>query len=165
MLQLIQRLPRSLYPHLTFLVATTDHTSVAQIHREYADQFDVTQDRIIKIPRSREVGQAWSTSCATTVYAMLYLLYLIGWKRSIECPNVILANGPGTCIPICWLILVLKFFGLVQTRIIFCESFARVQRLSLSGKIAYYSFADRFIVHWPELVQSYPTAEYLGVVY
>jgi len=45
-------------------------------------------------------------------------------------------------------------------KIIFIESFARVQTLSLSGKILYY-FADRFLVQWPELRTKYPMSEYL----
>jgi beta-1,4-N-acetylglucosaminyltransferase len=44
----------------------------------------------------------------------------------------------------------LRFLGATRTKIIFVESFCRVQSLSMTGKILYY-VADRFIVQWPGL--------------
>lgn len=53
----------------------------------------------------------------------------------------------------------------VQTdsKIIFCESFARVQHLSLTGKLLYW-LADEFVVQWPQLQAKYPKTTYLGVI-
>ena len=45
----------------------------------------------------------------------------------------------------------------------FVESFARVQALSLTGKLLY-PLADRFVVQWPQLVQKHSAAEYLGIL-
>lgn len=70
----------------------------------------------------------------------------------------------GTCIPICAAVLLFRVLGIhSDSKIIFCESFARVQHLSLTGKILYY-LADEFVVQWPQLQHKYPLAKYLGVV-
>jgi len=53
--------------------------------------------------------------------------------------------------------------GFKFVKIIFIESFARVEHLSLTGKILYY-LADRFLVQWPELKQQYPRSEHLGLL-
>lgn len=70
----------------------------------------------------------------------------------------------GTCIPIVAAVLLFRFVGLHRdAKVIFCESFARVERLSLSGKLLYY-VADEFVVHWPQLQQQYPKTRHLGVI-
>ena len=71
----------------------------------------------------------------------------------------IVCNGPGTCIPPCLLIYILRIFCIKHIPIIFVESLARVHKLSLSGKILY-PIADRFIVQWPYLKGG--RAEYHG---
>lgn len=60
--------------------------------------------------------------------------------------------------------LLFRFLRLLpSTKIVFCESFARVQSLSLSGKLLYY-VADEFVVHWPQLQTAYPKTRHLGVI-
>ena len=111
---------------------------------------------IYNIPRSREVGQSYLTSIYTTLVAILYSLQLVYTLR----PNVILCNGPGTCIPICAITLLYRFLNILpnhQTYIVFIESFCRVQTLSLSGKLLH-PVADLFIVHWKELHEQYPNS-------
>lgn len=52
--------------------------------------------------------------------------------------------------------IVLKWLGIgPPCRLVFVESFARVTRLSLTGRILY-PLADEFIVQWPQLHQRYP---------
>merc|ERR1711971_362078 len=85
------------------------------------------------IPRSREVRQSWLSTIWTTLYASLYSIPLL-W--SIK-PDVILCNGPGTCVPICFISFAFKTLGLVWTDIIFVESICRVTSMSLTGKLLY----------------------------
>jgi beta-1,4-N-acetylglucosaminyltransferase len=49
------------------------------------------------IPRSREVGQSWTTSVLTTAWACLVALRIV-WTAW---PSLVLVNGPGTCLPVC----------------------------------------------------------------
>lgn len=53
--------------------------------------------RVVNIPRSREVGQSFKSSILTTLIATFYALKAVFVFR----PDVVLVNGPGTCIPVC----------------------------------------------------------------
>jgi hypothetical protein len=56
------------------------------------------------ICRSRQVGQSYITSFFTTIWAILFSFKLV-WSYQ---PDIILANGPGTCLPICFSAFLLK---------------------------------------------------------
>jgi beta-1,4-N-acetylglucosaminyltransferase len=93
----------------------------------------------------------------TTLYSLIQSFILIVRIK----PHLIICNGPGTCVPICYSAFLLRLLGISQTTIIFIESFCRVKSLSLSGRLMYV-IADKFIVQWPELTERYQRAEYLG---
>jgi beta-1,4-N-acetylglucosaminyltransferase len=55
---------------------------------------------------------------------------------------------------------------LLDCRIVYVESIARVERLSLSGKILHASrMADLLFVQWPEMAKRYKGATYAGRLY
>ncbi|KAJ7332480.1 hypothetical protein JRQ81_014660 [Phrynocephalus forsythii] len=110
-----------------------------------------------RIPRSREVRQSWSSSVLTTLHSMFYSLPLAFRLK----PDLVLCNGPGTCVPICLSALLLRMLGLKRVTIVYVESICRVENLSLSGKILYW-FSDYFIVQWPALKVKYPKSLYFG---
>ena len=102
--------------------------------------------------RSRKVGQSYVTSVWTTIIASYD-----SYKRCIRIkPDLVICNGPGTCVPIC---LMSKL--ICRSMVVFVESFCRVNSLSLTGKILYF-VADHFIVHWPTLKSKYSRSKYLG---
>jgi beta-1,4-N-acetylglucosaminyltransferase len=69
------------------------------------------------------------------------------------------------CVPVCLAAVFLRTLGLQGgAKILFVESFCRVESLSVTGKLLY-CLADRFVVHWPELLQKHPSAEYIGQIY
>ena len=51
-----------------------------------------------------------------------------------------------------------------KKKIIYIESFARVDEASLTGKLMY-PIADKFIVQWEEMLKLYPKAVYGGAIY
>jgi beta-1,4-N-acetylglucosaminyltransferase len=155
MLRLIQHLDTSKYMPMTFVVAFSDKTSEDKIRTSTCPC--AVNATWLRIPRSREVKQSWFTSVFTTAYATLHSFVMICRIQ----PEVILCNGPGTCVPLCMSAFVLRLLGVYQPVLIFAESFCRVKTLSFSGKILYY-FVDRFIVQWSQLVDKYPRAEYFG---
>jgi len=113
----------------------------------------------MQIYRSREVGQSYITSIATTLLATLHAMWLVIRIR----PQVIFCNGPGTCFPLCVSAFLLKVLGLGWSSIFYIESIARVKKLSLSGLLLYkLRIADQFFVQWPQLRQKYPRACYAG---
>ena len=75
-----------------------------------------------------------------------------------ERPDVVICTGVLAMIPIC---LLAKFCG---KKLIYIESFAKVTSPTLSGKLLY-KFADQFYVQWPQMLEIYPKAIYLGGIY
>ncbi len=121
------------------------------------------QIEIHQIPRARDVGQSWLTtplSCVNCFWAALKV-FLGGASGTRRIPELVVCNGPGMAVLVIAVVLGFKFVGLAQTRTIYVESFARVNSLSLSGKILY-PLVDRMIVQWPQLRVRYPRAEYHG---
>lgn len=75
-----------------------------------------------------------------------------------EKPDAIVSTGALITYPIC---LIGKMFG---KRVIYIESFARVDQSSLTGKLLY-KIADIFIVQWKEMLKVYPHAIYGGGIF
>ena len=114
---------------------------------------------ICRVPRARKVMQSYVTSVFSTLLAIFYTLPLVvrAW------PDLVLCNGPGTCIPVCFWAYVVKFLGVKRLRIIYVESVCRVEHLSLSGVLLYRLFmSDDVFVQWPQLKQTYPRTTYIG---
>lgn len=110
---------------------------------------EIPEDTVVwRIPRSREVGQSYVSAIAPTLRAVAASFAVV---RRLK-PDVLLCNGPGTCLPIALAAAVLRCAGIVRTRIIFVESVCRVTSLSLTGRLLY-PIADEVQVQWPELQQ------------
>lgn len=75
-----------------------------------------------------------------------------------EKPHVIISTGALATIPMC---LIAKLF---RRKVIFIESFAKINSPTLTGKLIY-KFADQFYVQWEEMLKFYPNAIYKGGVY
>jgi beta-1,4-N-acetylglucosaminyltransferase len=113
------------------------------------------------IPRARKVGQSWLT---TPLSCVLCLLACVDAFREMGAPDVLVCNGPGSAVFMVLVALGYKYFwGSVNIRTIYVESFARTKTLSLSGRILY-PLVDRFLVQWPRLKEMYPRAEYRGLL-
>ena len=81
--------------------------------------------------------------------------FLILWK---EKPDCIVSTGALATFPIC------VWGKLMHKKIVYIESFARVDEPSLTGKLMY-RFADLFIVQWKEMLDFFPNAVYAGGVF
>lgn len=75
----------------------------------------------------------------------------------LERPDFVISTGAGVGVPFIYAAKVLKI------KTIFIETLARVEKLSLSGKLAYYS-ADHFIAQWPHLGKKYKKAVFKGQI-
>jgi beta-1,4-N-acetylglucosaminyltransferase len=85
-------------------------------------------------------------------------------------PDVILCNGPATATIVIFTSILLRFFDVGgcntrgKMRTVYIESWARVKRLSLSGKILS-RIVDRFLVQWPQLeAATSGRGQYIGVL-
>lgn len=111
------------------------------------------------LPRAREVGQSWTSSVWTSLKTSVTAAKLLWSVR----PHVVLTNGPGTSA-----IVGAIAFGLhtlwpqrLSCQVVYVESFARVETLSMSGRLMYL-FADRFLVQWSQLRTHWPLSECYG---
>lgn len=77
---------------------------------------------------------------------------------SIERPKVIISTGAGCTIFPC------LFTKLLGGKVIYIESFAKVDSKTKSGKIVY-KFADKFYVQWEDMLRLYPKAIFKGGIY
>ena len=75
-----------------------------------------------------------------------------------EKPDVVISIGALATIPVCLLA------KLMRKRVLYIESFARMDSPSMTGKLLY-KLADKTIIQWPELKRFYPDAVYGGSIY
>ncbi|XP_053247675.1 UDP-N-acetylglucosamine transferase subunit ALG14 homolog isoform X1 [Podarcis raffonei] len=158
-LRLLSSLSQTYSPR-HYVLADSDKMSEEKIRSFEQQRAETASNSLFTlhcIPRSREVRQLWSSSVLTTVRSMFYSLPLTFRLK----PDLVLCNGPGTCVPICASALLLRMLGIKSVTIVYVESICRVENLSLSGKILYH-FSDYFIVQWPGLKEKYPKSLYLG---
>ncbi|XP_029004319.1 UDP-N-acetylglucosamine transferase subunit ALG14 homolog [Betta splendens] len=150
----------SAYTPRHYVIADSDKMSEEKIctFESSRNQLDSkTQFTICRIPRSREVHQSWSSTVVSTLNALHYSLPLVFRLK----PDLVLCNGPGTCVPLCVAGLLLGVLGIKKVLIVYVESICRVQTLSLTGRILY-PLSDYFFVQWPSLRDKYPKSIYLG---
>ncbi|XP_062336064.1 UDP-N-acetylglucosamine transferase subunit ALG14 homolog [Osmerus eperlanus] len=156
-LRLMASLSQSYSPR-HYVIADTDKMSEDKIRAyESLEKGQESKFTVHRIPRSREVRQSWSSSVASTLNAIRFSIPLMFRLR----PDMVLCNGPGTCVPLCLAGLLLGTVGLKKVVIVYVESICRVETLSLSGKILYH-LSDYFFVQWPTLKDKHPKAIYLG---
>ncbi|KAL6911855.1 hypothetical protein ACP4OV_000660 [Aristida adscensionis] len=165
LMNIITELQKDRFRPRYYVAALTDNMSLqkAQVYEQSLIQSDgekiIENAYFMQIYRSREVGQSYITSVATTLLATLHAMWLVIRIR----PQVIFCNGPGTCIPLCVSAFLLKVLRFGWCSIFYIESIARVQKLSLSGLLLYkLRIADQFFVQWPQLQEKYPRSQYAG---
>lgn len=159
MMAIMKQLNKKNYSPRYYILASTDSTSESKVLNVEEPTTSKNDYELFRIKRSRHVGQSYLTSVFTTIRSIWQCIPPVYHLQ----PDLVLCNGPGTCVPICLITFMLKIFGAidVQCKIVFVESFCRVKTVSLSGKILVW-IADCFVVQWPQLVQFTPKARYFG---
>lgn len=75
-----------------------------------------------------------------------------------ERPEIIISTGAGAVIPFC-------FFGkILGAKVVFLESFAKVNSPTITGRIIY-RFADQFYIQSKGLSKFYKKAKFKGTIY
>ena len=154
--------------------------------RKYIDSEegdDVQKGRgysIHTVPRARRIHQSLLTtplSCLRCLWACLSLLF----THPHGYPDLIIINGPATSLILVLAATLFRYFSFLpffsshrspslssgggrKMRVIYIESWARVRRPSLSGRILVYSgLCDRVLVQWKGLEER-GWGEYRGVL-
>ncbi len=150
-----------------YVVAETDALSGDKAKAFEGDLSKTERGRFVMeyVSRSREVGQRYSTSVWTTIVALWSAMGIV----MRHTPRVLLVNGPGTCLPLVVWCRVASMVGLISggCRVFYVESIARVDHLSLTGRIVYaLGLANGgFYVQWKELHDKLEKSIYAGRVY
>jgi beta-1,4-N-acetylglucosaminyltransferase len=76
---------------------------------------------------------------------------------SRERPSTVLTTGADIAVPFAW---IGRLFG---ARVVYVESFTRIQTVSLSCKLIK-PVANRVYVQWPDLLGALPNARFVGAV-
>mmetsp|Transcript_42693 Transcript_42693/g.68568 ORF Transcript_42693/g.68568 Transcript_42693/m.68568 type:complete len:214 (+) Transcript_42693:178-819(+) len=153
MLSMLASMPKEVVKGSVFIVAATDTMSQTTLETQFPGAV------VLRTPRAREVRQSWLTSVFTTLVAAMYALRTVVREQ----PDLVLCNGPGTCVPVAYAAWLMRLVRVKSCSIVFTESIARVNSLSLSGRLLY-PIVDKFMVQWPDLLIKYPRARYVGFV-
>lgn len=149
---------------LNVLITASDKTSEA-FFRNYLQRDHAAEEESILgklkvhyLPRTNEVKQSKISSIFTTIRSIINSFVLT--VKSLLNTTHFISNGPGTCVPIFYILFLLKTIRLSNAKLIFIESWCRVKDLSLTGKLVK-SVANEFIVHWPELASKHKKCRYI----
>jgi len=142
MLRLVGAMDKRRYCDRHYIVAAGDRMSVERVCAQ-----DSADAHIDTITRSRQVHQSYVTACLTTLRGFVECVWLL-WRAPPA--DVVLTNGPGTCVPVLVAQLLLNVLAWRRARLIYVESVCRVERMSLTGRLVV-PLCDRCVVQWPQL--------------
>lgn len=138
----ISRLPEVRDKYLSFLV--TEKTEFAEL--------DFCQ-KVYHLPQinRKEI---------TFLFKFLWIFIQSYRIMKKENPDCIISTGALASCPMC-------FLGKwKKKKVIYIESFARVDSPSLTGKIMYkFHVADVFLVQWKDMLEFFPEAVYVGGIF
>ncbi|CAE6430313.1 unnamed protein product [Rhizoctonia solani] len=156
-LALVSSLDFDKYSPRTYIISEGDSLSAKKaVALEKLKKPGNSEYRILTMPRARKVHQSLASTPLTALGSLIWTLRFMTLpailsKKSFA--DVLLINGPGTSVALVLVAYFNRFWWLESPRVIYVESFARVNSLSLSGKLVR-PLADRFLVQWPNLVQT-----------
>ncbi len=119
---------------------------------------DILSSKMIEIP-----GKIWKITTPRSYDMPLWKAIINTIKSFFEAfrivknskATVVISCGAGLAVPISY---ISKLFG---KKVVFIESWSRVWKPSMSGKLIY-PIADMFFIQWKELTKYYPKAIYAG---
>lgn len=146
-------------------VGYSDEASLAKFKRMDFKNKENVHINYHEFLKAREVNATKTQSLKSILYT-LWNSTLIILKMKISMlgkSHLILLNGPGTCCIIAVLFKVLQIVSCTPSKIVYVESLARIDSLSLTGRILYL-LVDEFVVQWDELCKRYPRAKCYGIL-
>merc|ERR1711939_200092 len=154
MLRLLETMDLQRYSERVYLLSTGDALSERRVLE--VERTNGTGNFSFRvIPRARKVHQSYVTAVFTTSWTLLHCLWLacaLPLLQRRQFADVVLLNGPGSCVPLAAAIALPQLLGVDTPPLIYVESLARARRLSLSGKLLR-PIVDRFFVQWQPLEQ------------
>ena len=106
MLHLLASTNSKVLSNRVYVYANTDKLSLAKV-KDFEGHRCFGKAKYFSIPRSREVKQSFITSILTTLYSFIFAFFLVLREK----PDIIICNGPGTCLPICYCAFIFNVWG------------------------------------------------------
>lgn len=122
------------------------------------DYFFITERRFNGLDLAKKEKVYFITPTKRKVHRFIVSLLQTLRIFIIENPSVIISTGAEIGFPA----ILLGF--IFRKKVIYIETFARTDDLSLTGKLVY-PFVKNFYVQWEGLVKKHPKAKYRGALY
>ena len=154
-----------LRPETRVYVGVSDEASLAKFQASVGASYPEVDFRYVWFRKAREVGATRLASLKSILFTIaqsLWCLSVIKWNL-VGQPHLVLLNGPGTCCIIAAWLKLLEILTCTRSRIVYVESLARTDTLSLTGKLLY-PLVDEFVVQWSELCEKYDRARCYGIL-
>lgn len=146
-------------PQPLYLCTPCDGASLTRAHAFHEKQPSLKGTPFVPVlvPRPRRVGQAVLSSVWTCLRSLAAVWKVVGETR----PHVVVSNGPALGGVAAAVVAARWCVWGERCAVVYVESLARVNTLSLTGKVVYW-VADRFVVQWEQLRERYPRALWYG---
>lgn len=150
-------------------ILCSEENSLERFKNQFPDFKNV---KFFMIGKAREVGSGKVSSIKSIIHTFVTISQIILKNKDFFVFNhertLMLLNGPGSCVLLSILFQVLKivtFKDYKSFKIVYIESLARCNKLSMTGMILYYlKLSDEFLVQWPEMKLTYPYAKSYGIL-
>ena len=97
MLHMLEGLKVEKYGRVVFIVGHSDKWSMTKL-QSFLDESQLSKVTIEKLFRAREVKQSYLSSIWTTLLGLAHSCLVVARHR----PDLIVTNGPGTAVPLCY---------------------------------------------------------------
>lgn len=113
MLALVRALPSEEFSPRAYYVSSGDAYSVGKAVKFEADRYGCSNVQAVELPRARAVGQSWLTTPLSVMFSLLFCIWHMAMRPLVEpgpepFADVVLMNGPGTCVTICMAVWMLR---------------------------------------------------------
>lgn len=141
--------------------------TAAQSDKYVADKPVEQTCMIHGVPRARNIHQPLYTTPISALKCLWACIVLLLPQKAVDFPDIILCNGPATAAILVLASTILRYIDCKgchsrgKMRTIYVESFARVKKPSLSGRLLVRA-VDRFLVQWEQMDGFCGRAEYVG---
>ncbi|MCF7972696.1 MAG: hypothetical protein K9N55_02660 [Phycisphaerae bacterium] len=119
----------------------------------YVSSSDVVKDRLSDYGKTYIVGECNREHPILTIRAA-YKCWRVAWR---EKPDIVISSGAAPGFLFC------LFSKLLGAKIIWVDSIANTERLSLSGRMIY-CFSDLILSQWENVAEKYTKVQYCGEV-
>lgn len=149
---------------ICFIASTGGHFEQLMMLKPLMKKYNsfIVTEKTVYDTKSVDIDQYYLVQVNRRELTFIFKMFINILKSLIiffkEKPDIVISTGVLATIPMC---VIAKIF---RKKLIYIESFAKINSPTLTGKLLY-KYADEFYIQWEELVKFYPSAIYKGGIY